>query len=113
MKDVGGRPKAVNEMSLSKLEEAFRYGASDVEACLVAEISPATLYNYQKEHPEFLERKQILKENPTMVARKSVVDKLPKDGKLALAYLERKKKKEFSLKTEMEHSGDIKVIWEE
>ena len=77
---------------------------TDTEACLYADISPATLYNYQKEHPEFLERKNLLKEKPFLKARKTIIDNLDKP-EMALKYMERKKKKEFS--PTMEISGDV------
>ncbi len=99
-KGAGGRPLAVTPEVLSKLEEAFLLGCTDEEACLVADISRATLYNYQKDHPEFIERKEELKERPVYIARKSVVDALEKDPKLSLDYLQRKKKGEFAIRVE-------------
>jgi len=86
---------------IAKLEEAFKLGASDIEACAYADIAESTLYKYQEKNPKFTERKAQLKELPTFTARKSVVDNLPKDPKLALDYLSRKKKDEFSSRNEM------------
>lgn len=90
----------MTEEIIAKLEEAFAWGCSDVEACLWADIAPATLYKYQEKHPEFTERKAELKETPILKARKSVVTKLEADPKLAMDFLSRKKKDEFSTKTE-------------
>jgi len=53
-----GRPPVVDDIALQKLEEAFAMGCTDLEACLYADISSSTLYNYQKAHPDFLERKE-------------------------------------------------------
>jgi len=90
---------------LDKLEEAFSLGCSDTEACLYADISPATLYNYQNDNPEFVERKEALKERPVLMARAVVVDSLKrKDKETARWYLERRRKKEFSARTE--HTGE-------
>jgi hypothetical protein len=100
-------PTVMTPEVIEKLEEAFMLGCTDIEACLAADISPATLYNYQEKYPEFLERKDKLKSNPIYKARKSVVDGLVKDPKLALDFLSRKAKAEFSTKTEVEHSGEI------
>lgn len=85
---------------IEKLEEAFKYGATDKEACAYVDIAPSTLYKYQEENPEFSERKEELKELPIFTARKSVVDKLARDGKLAFLFLERKRKDEFAQRIE-------------
>jgi hypothetical protein len=96
-----GRPTLMTEDTLKKLEDAFMLGCTDLEACLAADISTTTLYNYQNEHPEFVERKATLKENPIKIARVSVIKQMTEDGDLALKFLERKKKDEFSLRTEL------------
>jgi len=87
---------------LSKLEEAFAWGCTDIEACLFSDISRQTLYTYLNEHPEFLDRKEHLKENPILLARSTVVRGIKGNPDLALRFLERKKKNEFSLKQEHE-----------
>ncbi len=86
---------------LAKLEEAFAWGCSDREACLWADIAEATLYVYQEKNPEFVERKEALKETPILEARKSVLNGVKKDPDLALKLLERKKKGEYSLRNEL------------
>lgn len=96
-----GRPTIMTEEIVAKLEEAFAWGCSDIEACLWADIAPATLYKYQEKNPEFAERKAELKETPVLLARKSVVGGLARDRELALKFLERKKKDEFSLRSEL------------
>jgi len=83
-----GRPTVMTDATVQKLEEAFLMGCSDQEACLNADISKATLYNYQKEHPEFLDRKARLKENPFLLARTTVIKSLG-EVKNAQWYLER------------------------
>lgn len=99
------RPTVMTPEVIAKLEEAFAWGCTDIEACLWANIASPTLYLYQEKHPEFIERKNALKETPVLKARKAVTGAFSKDPKLALQYLERKKKDEFSLKTEQEHSS--------
>lgn len=99
------RPTSMTDEVIAKLEEAFAWGCSDNEACLWADIAPATLYKYQEKYPEFTERKAQLKETPVMLARKSVLKGLKINPDLALKYLERKKKDEFSLKME----NDVRV----
>lgn len=107
MAHPGGRPTVITESVLQKLEEAFSWGCSDVEACLNADIAPRTLYNYQESNPEFVHRKAELKENPIRLARKSVIDGMQTDPALALRFLERRKKDEFAPKTETHVSGNI------
>lgn len=99
-KNKGGRPTKMDELTVKKLEEAFLLGCSDLEACLVADISKQTLYTYQSKHPEFTDRKEMLKKTPIYKARKCVVEACEENPDLALKYLERKNKKEFSLRTE-------------
>jgi hypothetical protein len=123
-----GRPTVMTKEVLGKLETAFAYDMTDEEACFYAGINPTSLYDYQKEHKEFTQRKQALKNRPVMMARETLVKSL-KDRKikvldkqgnlveidiianpeLALKYLERKKKDEFSTKTTIDHSGKIDV----
>lgn len=95
-----GRPTIMTPETISKLEEVFSIGGSDNEACFYAGIGKSTLYNYQQEHPEFVERKEALKERPILKARQTVVKSLD-DADMALKFLERKKKDEFSLRTEL------------
>lgn len=94
------RPTVMTTKVLSKLEEAFALGCTDLEASLYANIAPATLYNHQDKNPEFLERKEQLKMQPVLRARTTVVRSLEKDPILALKYLERKRKDEFSPRRE-------------
>jgi hypothetical protein len=97
MKQKIGRPTKMTPMTVNKLEQAFSYGCTDIEACLYAGISKQTLYNYQDKNPEFVDRKEALKETPILLARKTVVEALKDDPALALKFLERKRRDEFSL----------------
>lgn len=109
VKNKGGRPRnkrgrktIINETTLNKLKQAFALDCTDDEACLYAEISPSTLYNYQLKNTKFLEQKRLLKNTPVLKARNTVVNGLTKDADLALKYLERKKSDEFSVKQKIE-----------
>lgn len=105
-KNKGGRPTVMTEMVLHKLEEVFAIGGTDKEACFYADIATQTLYKYQEENPEFIERKEALKEKPILKARQTVVKALdnPQDARW---YLERKRKKEFSGVIDVKHTGSI------
>lgn len=92
---------------IKKLEEAYSWGCREGEAALHAGITYATLHDYEKKHPEFSKRKQQLWENPIRVARISVLRDMQgkKSGELALKFLERKVKNEFSLRQEQTGPG--------
>lgn len=99
-----GRPTAMTESILGKLEEVFAIGGTDSEACFYADISPDTLYSYQLKNPEFTERKEALKNKPILLARQEVVKGIKGNPNFALSYLERKLKGEFSTRQEVESS---------
>lgn len=105
-----GRPETITPEIEAVLFEAFAIGCSDAEAILYAEkrlsttespisIANSVFYSHQDRHPEFLDKKKRLKENPTLKARNAVVAHLD-DPEFALKYLERKRKAEFSLRIE-------------
>lgn len=85
--------------TIKKLEEVFAIGGTDKEACFYADISHQTLYDYQAKHPEFLERKEALKEKPILKARQTVVQSLS-HPQHAQWFLERKRKSEFAQRVE-------------
>jgi hypothetical protein len=92
--------------TLQKLEHAFAIGCTDLEACVYADICSSTLYNYQREYPEFLERKDLLKQTPVLKARTNVMADI-EGGNIDTSkwYLERKKKGEFSSSTNLNLGG--------
>jgi hypothetical protein len=101
-----GRPPifdgVADDLIIAKLEQAFAYDCTVLEACSYANISKDTFYRYIKEHPEFSDRIEQLREMPVLQARQSVVSALASNPELALKYLERKKRKEFATRTEAE-----------
>lgn len=92
---AGGRPTVMTDEVLAKLEYVFAMGGTDTEAIFYAGISKDALYDYQKEHPEFTERKEALKESPILKARTTVIESLEHPDH-AKWYLERKTKGEFA-----------------
>ena len=95
-----GRPTVMTPDVISKLESVFAIGGTDKEACSYADISHQTLYDYQALHPEFVERKEALKERPFIKARQTIVNALnnPHDAQW---FLERKRKNEFAQRSEL------------
>lgn len=107
-KQFDGKP--IDEV-LKKLEYVWALGGTDEEACLYADISVQALMVYQKKHPKISLRKNLLKEKPVLMAREAVIKALKdKNPDIAIKYLERKKKDEFSLKTETAVSGQLSQI---
>lgn len=100
MADVG-RPLEFTTEVVRKLEEAFALDATVTEACFYAGISRDTYYRHTKEDKELSDRFEALRSNPVMLARQSVVAGIKTDPDLALKYLERKNKAEFSLRSEL------------
>lgn len=97
-----GRPTIMDEITLKKLEDAYSNDASDLQACFLANISHQTLYNYQKEHPEFVERKRELKDMIKYQAKLRVKEAILTEDKPDTSkwYLERKDKN-FKTKTDI------------
>lgn len=96
-----GRPTVMTEAILDKLELLFSLGATDEMACSIANIHPATLYNYQQDNPEFVERKKSLKDMVTWQAKANIANKINKgDITQSNWWLERKAKDEFSTRSE-------------
>lgn len=98
--DKTGRPTVVTPAVLELLRQAFLIGCTDAEAALNANIGVATLYNYQKANPDFLELKEQWKENPLLKARNTIYNNLDKPD-TAKWYAERKNKDEFSSRHEL------------
>jgi hypothetical protein len=97
-----GRPTKLTPETITKLETAFSLGCSDVEACLYADISKTALYNYQNNNPEFVNRKEMLKDKLIFKSRTVIAEALNNGDKdMAKWYLERKKKSEFATRQEL------------
>lgn len=107
---TAGRPTVVTPEVIAKLETAYAMDCTDAEACLFADIKQSTLYRYQERNPEFVERKKALKNKPFLIARTEILKGMRGNPELALKYMERKKKDEFSTKQDVEHSGDLKLV---
>ncbi len=108
MAEKVGRPTVMTKKAIQKLEDAFMRGMTDREACIYANIATSTLYNYCNENPDFSERKETLKQNPTLKARLNVVEAIEQGNVgLSLWWLERKARDEFSTKQTID--ADIAV----
>lgn len=97
---LAGRPKAIDEEVLTKLEYAFSIGCTDEEAALFADINVRTLYRYCQENPEFSDRKETLKQSPVLKARDTIAKNLHNPD-VAKWVLEKKKRNEFGKVSEV------------
>lgn len=103
-----GRPTAFTKETLDKLDSIFLIGGSDKEACLYAGISVDALYAHQRRNPEYLKRKDLMKETPFLKARNTVVRAISEPD-TAKWYLERKGKDEFATRSAVAYSNRIEV----
>ncbi len=92
----------IDKHVLSKLEMAYATGCNDIQACFVAEVSRSTLYKYQNRHPEFVERKEQLRQHRNIVALNGHYDLLQKkDPQSIKLQLERGIPEEYGQKHEV------------
>jgi len=90
----------LDRIKLDNLISAYKIDCTDEEACAYAGISLAQ-YKYFKElHPEFSDVKSACKQLPFLKARKTINEGL-NEVENARWYMERKKKSEFSARTEL------------
>lgn len=110
MKNQVGRPRAITPKKLEKLEEAFKLGCTNREACFYADVAESTFYDFLKDCPKFSEKILVWKEYEKIQAR-GVIHKALKNGDKDIAkwYLERKAKDEFSTKQEIGGSLDLTI----
>lgn len=89
-----GRPTVMTEETVKKLDEGFSMGFTDEEACFYANISKQTLYNYIEKNPDYLYRKEALKNNPKLLAKRNIFNALEKGTRIEDSkwYLERRDK---------------------
>lgn len=86
--------------TVNKLEEVFALDGTIEEACLFADISRTTYYNWIKDNEEMEERFNILRQSPFLKARRTIEKSLD-NPQYAFEYMKRKKKNEFSERQEM------------
>lgn len=104
-KDIAWRPTKMTEETVKKLLDAFSYSFTDAEACLYANISKPTLYEYIKRNPDFSDQKEALKKKPTIKAKMNKVKAINGwDINESWWWLERKSKAEFSTKQEIDQT---------
>lgn len=95
------RPSSLTPEVVSLLEHSVMDGANITEACQVAGISRETYYKHLKEDEKFADKMADAEEYPSKVAKKNLIERIKrKDVETSKWWLERKKKDEFSTRTE-------------
>lgn len=97
-----GRPIAMTPEVIKKLKEAFSQGFSIANACIWADISAQTYFDYCTANPNFSDYCKALKQKP-LIKSILVINKALNEGDVSTAkwYAERKAKDEFSLRQEI------------
>jgi hypothetical protein len=101
-----GRPSKITAEIVAKLEQAYKIGANDTEACLHAGIDRTTLFRYEQSNPDFSNKKAEWKRNPILKAKHTIYKNLD-DPSVAKWLLERK---DDEYKNKQEFSGNVNVI---
>lgn len=97
-----GRPaKLDNEEIRAKLLAMSLLDTTVEMMCKHAGVSETAYYEYIKKHPEFLEEIDENRSMPYKTAVETVNKAIATDPKIALAYLERKHKDEYSPRREL------------
>jgi len=104
-KNVGGRPSVMTEEVAAKLIEAFKLDVTIEEACTYAGISPDSYHRKVNSDEGFCGEMERARQFASWKARRSVIGGIEHDPHLALKYLERKRKAEFSPRSEIDVEG--------
>ncbi len=107
-KNQVGRPRTITPKIIEKLEEAFKLGCTNREACFYADVAESTFYDFIKDFPEFSEKIEMWKDYEKIKAR-MVIHKALEEGNNDIAkwFLERKAKDEFSIKQEVTNTVTV------
>ena len=102
-----GRPTIMTDELVSKIEYGFMKGLNVTECCHYADISRNCFYEYLEKNPDFKDRIEELKSNPSTRAKLNIVEAIENgDADLSKWWLERRNKEEFSTKQEI--AADVK-----
>jgi len=97
-----GRPiKLEQTETRANLLAAAAFDMNTEAMCAYAGIDTATYYRYIEKHPDFLSEIKAKQTIPYQRSIKTFVGAADTDWKAALAYVERRQKREFSPRTEL------------
>jgi len=95
-----GRPTKKTKEVIRKIEEVAALDGSVEEMAYYAGVHPDSVYTWLKDDPDFSDRIKALRERPVLKARQAIIKSL-ETPEGARWYLSRKKKLEFSERTEV------------
>jgi len=104
-----GPPTKKTPDRVNLLRQAFALDASVEEAVFYANISKQTYYDWVNSDKELSDELEALRNKPVLRARQIVIKGMEDNPELALKYLERKRKSEFSQKQIIENEGSIAI----
>lgn len=99
-KKIAAGVSKLDENAIQKLQQGYAIGATDAEMAVYLDVWPQTITNWRKKHAKLFEYLDGLKARPILQAREEVVKGFKGNPELALKFLERKVKDEFSLRQE-------------
>jgi len=91
------------------LEPYLKLGLTLHEACKQSRIPYTTVIKYKKDHEDVCRRLDALEDYAVVIAKISLMKGIKEDPNLALKYLERVRRNEFSLKTEQVSKYQVQV----
>lgn len=101
-----GRPTVMTDEVIRKIEEVAALDGSVAEMALYAGIHPDTIYAHMAQNKDFSDRIASLRERPVLAARQRVVKGVQESYANAIDYLARKRKNEFSHRTDITSGGE-------
>lgn len=108
-KGKAGRPTKFTDEVRKKIEEVASLDGTLEEMAMYSDISRQTLYEYLEADPVFADRINALRQKPILKARNTIIHNLAEVHN-AQWYLERKAKKEFAPKAEIDVNAKILVM---
>lgn len=112
-----GRPPVGRDTLLRKLEPFLKVGYSLSKACIFAKVPIRTAYDYYQKDEDFRNEVDRLRNMVNILARQIIINSLQekKDVNLALEWLDRMEKDEFSKRVEIsttETTDPLKLLKE-
>ncbi len=108
---TAGAPSKLDKKEIrEKFLAAAAFAMNTTACCAYAGITRQTYYSYIEKHPNFLDEVEANNQIPYQKAVQTVVKAASKDPKIAMQYLERTKKDEFSVRQEITGADGKELI---
>lgn len=91
------------------LEPYLKIGLTLHEACKQSRIPYTTVIKYKKDNEDVCRQLDALEDYAVVIAKMTLMKGIKEDPNLALKYLERVRRNEFSLKTEQDSKYQIEI----